>query len=63
MKREPISDVETSPDASANAGRKARPTLKTLLLADTPRGDLILPVRGRQFRRFPPDAMETPDQS
>ena len=33
--------------------RKARPTLKELLLADTPRGDLVLPKRGT-LRRRPP---------
>ena len=32
----------------------ARPTLKELLLADTPRTDLILPQRGRLRRRPAP---------
>ncbi len=31
----------------------ARPTLKELLLADAPRGDLVLPARGRRRRRTP----------
>ena len=31
----------------------ARPTLKELLLADTPRGDLALPSRGKLRRRTP----------
>ena len=34
--------------------RSARPTLKELLLADAPRGDLVLPPRGRRRRRNPP---------
>ncbi len=32
----------------------ARPTLKELLLADAPRGDIPLPPRGRSRRRSPP---------
>ena len=32
----------------------ARPTLKALLLADTPRGDIPAPPRGRSHRRSPP---------
>jgi antitoxin Phd len=32
----------------------ARPTLKELLLADTPRGDIPVPPRGRSRRRPPP---------
>ena len=32
----------------------ARPSLKELLLADTPRGDLVLPKRGALSRRAPP---------
>jgi prevent-host-death family protein len=32
----------------------ARPTLKNLLLADTPRGDIPTPPRGRRRRRAPP---------
>ena len=31
-----------------------RPTLKDLLLADSPRGDLNIPPRGRLRRRPPP---------
>jgi antitoxin Phd len=31
----------------------ARPTLKELLLADRPRGDLVLPARGQRRRRTP----------
>lgn len=31
--------------------RAARPTLKDLLLADTARGELIVPPRGRRRRR------------
>jgi len=33
--------------------RAARPTLKALLLADTARGDLVLPARGGRRRRAP----------
>jgi antitoxin Phd len=33
--------------------RSARPTLKDLLLADWPRAEIALPVRGRQRRRPP----------
>lgn len=33
--------------------RAARPTLKELLLADSPRGDIPLPRRGRLRRREP----------
>lgn len=33
----------------------ARPTLKELLLADTPRADLVLPQRGGLRRRPAPD--------
>jgi antitoxin Phd len=32
----------------------ARPTLKELLLADAPRGDIPVPPRGRSRRRPPP---------
>jgi antitoxin Phd len=32
----------------------ARPTLKELLLADAPRGDIPVPPRGRSRRRLPP---------
>lgn len=32
----------------------ARPTLKALLLAEAPRGDIPVPPRGRQHRRSPP---------
>jgi prevent-host-death family protein len=32
----------------------ARPTLKELLLADTPRGDIPVPPRGQSRRRSPP---------
>jgi antitoxin Phd len=35
--------------------RSARPTLKDLLLADWPRAEIALPVRGRQRRRPPPE--------
>jgi antitoxin Phd len=31
----------------------ARPTLKELLLADAPRGDILVPKRGRLRRRQP----------
>ena len=31
----------------------ARPTLKQLLLADRPRGELLVPARGRRRRRVP----------
>lgn len=34
--------------------RAARPTLKELLLADAPRGDIPVPPRGRSRRRSPP---------
>ncbi len=34
--------------------RAARPTLKELLLADTPRWDTPVPPRGRLRRRSPP---------
>jgi prevent-host-death family protein len=34
--------------------RAARPTLKELLLAETPRTDIPLPPRGRHRRRAPP---------
>jgi len=34
--------------------RAARPTLKELLLADTPRGDIPVPSRGQMRRRAPP---------
>ena len=33
--------------------QSARPTLKELLLADTPRADLVIPPRGRLRRRQP----------
>lgn len=33
--------------------RSARPTLKELLLAEAPRGEIALPVRGRLRRRVP----------
>ena len=33
--------------------RSARPTLKDLLLTDTPRSDLAIPPRGRSRRRVP----------
>jgi prevent-host-death family protein len=33
--------------------RSARPTLKELLLADTPRAELQLPTRGKRRRRTP----------
>jgi prevent-host-death family protein len=32
----------------------ARPTLKALLLAETSRGDIPVPPRGRSHRRSPP---------
>lgn len=32
----------------------ARPTLKELLLANAPRGDIAVPPRGRSRRRSPP---------
>jgi antitoxin Phd len=32
----------------------ARPTLKDLLLANAPRGDIPVPPRGRSHRRAPP---------
>ena len=32
----------------------ARPTLKELLLADVPRGDIPVPPRGQSRRRSPP---------
>lgn len=35
--------------------RSAQPTLKELLLAPTPRGDIPLPKRGRACRRSLPD--------
>jgi prevent-host-death family protein len=35
--------------------QSARATLKELLLAAAPRGDLHLPKRGRSRRRSPPD--------
>jgi prevent-host-death family protein len=35
----------------------ARPTLKELLLAETPRGEIPVPPR-RQWRRRPPKALE-----
>jgi prevent-host-death family protein len=34
---------------------RARPTLKSLLLADRPRGELDVPARGGARRRSPPD--------
>jgi antitoxin Phd len=34
--------------------KSARPTLKELLLADTPRFDLPIPARGKGRRRAPP---------
>ena len=34
--------------------RAARPTLKELLLADTPRADIPVPPRGQLRRRSPP---------
>jgi prevent-host-death family protein len=33
--------------------QSARPSLKELLLADTPRADLVIPARGRYRRRQP----------
>jgi prevent-host-death family protein len=33
--------------------RTARPTLKQLLLADEPRGDHLVPARGKRRRRAP----------
>ena len=33
--------------------RSARPTLKELLLAEAPRGEITLPARGRLRRRVP----------
>jgi antitoxin Phd len=33
--------------------RAARPTLKELLLADEPRGELLVPPRGKRRRRSP----------
>jgi prevent-host-death family protein len=35
--------------------RSSRPTLKELLLAETPRGDILLPSRGQLRRRKPVD--------
>ena len=34
--------------------QSSKPTLKELLLADQPRGDLAVPARGRATRRAPP---------
>lgn len=36
---------------------RARPGLKALLLADSPRGDLELPARGKLRRRSPREAV------
>jgi antitoxin Phd len=36
--------------------RAARPTLKELLLAESPRADITVPARGR-LRRRPPEAI------
>ncbi len=35
--------------------RSARPTMKDLLLADRPRAEIALCLRGRQRRRRPPE--------
>lgn len=35
----------------------ARPSLKQLLLADSPRTELALPTRGRARRRQPPEVL------
>lgn len=49
---------ETAVVVSAREWRRlaatAKPTLKELLLADHPRGDLMIPPRGRAKRRAPP---------
>lgn len=49
---------ETAVVISAEEWRRlaaaAKPTLKELLLADHPRGDLVIPPRGRAKRRAPP---------
>jgi len=37
-----------------NLNRARQPTLKELLLADSPRGELNIPPRGRLRRRRPP---------
>jgi antitoxin Phd len=37
-----------------NLSRVRKPTLKELLLADSPRGELNIPPRGRLRRRRPP---------
>jgi antitoxin Phd len=41
-------------DEWENLSRARQPTLKELLLADSPRGELNIPPRGRFRRRRPP---------